>query len=497
LAGRRRAIDELKAGNWAKAAETIMPRMTDFPIIDSIFLSDPDGTLLAGAGKSNSTDILNQNFAYRDWYRGVARDWQPYISCVYKRANNPQVNVIAVAVPIFDTLEENKVLGILVLQIRVEVFSALTQNLDLGEKSLVYIVDQKGQLVFHPRLNEEERIIDLSGVDAVRWLWKNLSGVGISYNAVENEKRYVAYNSVPKFGWGVVVGQEIRAAFAARNFAFLLNGLLDIFVFVTASIFIFLILWFISSGKKMEEQLKIAREIAESSNRAKSEFLANMSHELRTPLNSIIGFSEVLQDELYGPLSDKQKIYVNNILNSSRHLLSLIGDILDLAKVESGKMEFELSVVHLRNILESSVNLLKEKAMKNDLNLRLEIDPFADIKIEADERKLKQIMFNLLSNAIKFTREGGSISVKAIKADAGHIQISVQDSGIGIRAEDIPKLFEKFTQLEPLYTKANEGTGLGLAITRKFIELHRGVIRVESEYGKGSNFIFTIPISAR
>ena len=246
--------------------------------------------------------------------------------------------------------------------------------------------------------------------------------------------------------------------------------------------------------KERTQELEKAKAIAESASKAKSEFLANMSHELRTPLNSIIGFSEVMQDQLYGPLNEKQQLYTGNILTSARHLLNLINDILDLAKVEAGRFALELGKVVLREVLESSIIMIKEEAMRHSLKLDLEIVPEAEIVIEADERKLKQVMFNLLSNAVKFTRKGGLISVTAKKVNE-NIEIRVTDTGIGIKPEDIQKLFKEFTQLESVYTKEYGGTGLGLALSRKLVQLHGGKIWVESEYGKGSKFTFTIPIS--
>jgi signal transduction histidine kinase len=228
--------------------------------------------------------------------------------------------------------------------------------------------------------------------------------------------------------------------------------------------------------------------------KTKSDFLANMSHELRTPLNSVIGFSEVLQDQLFGPINEKQQEYVGNILTSGRHLLSLINDILDLSKVESGKMELELSTFSLRESLDASLMMLREKAMKGGVALNMDLAPQADIKIVADQRKLKQIMFNLVSNAVKFTPAGGTVEVSAAR-DGDFIEISVTDSGSGIRAEDIPKLFQPFTQLESVYTKEYEGTGLGLALNRQLVELHGGRIWVESTFGSGSRFSFTILIT--
>jgi signal transduction histidine kinase len=232
----------------------------------------------------------------------------------------------------------------------------------------------------------------------------------------------------------------------------------------------------------------------EEASRAKSDFLANMSHELRTPLNSILGFSEVLQNQLFGLLNEKQQEYVNYILGSGKHLLALINDILDLAKVEAGKMILEAGILPLQDLLESAMNMLKEKAIKHGIALELDLDPaVAEELVEADERKIKQILFNLLSNAVKFTPDGGAVRVRA-ERDGDFFKIIVADTGIGIKPEDIDRLFHSFTQLESPYSKKYEGTGLGLALTKKLVELHGGRIWVESEEGKGSSFSFIIPV---
>ncbi|HXE96839.1 MAG TPA: ATP-binding protein, partial [Dongiaceae bacterium] len=241
-------------------------------------------------------------------------------------------------------------------------------------------------------------------------------------------------------------------------------------------------------------ELENARAVAEKTNLAKSEFLANMSHELRTPLNSIIGFSEVLLDQLFGQINEKQEEYLNNTLASGRHLLSLINDILDISKVESGNMDLELSVFLLRESLDASMMLLREKALKSSIEFQLDLAPEADVQLVADQRKLKQILFNLLSNAVKFTPAPGTVNVSAVR-DGDFIEITVADTGIGIREEDIPKLFRPFTQLESVYTKGFEGTGLGLALNRQMVELHGGRIWVKSEIGVGSRFSFTIPLT--
>jgi signal transduction histidine kinase/CheY-like chemotaxis protein len=250
------------------------------------------------------------------------------------------------------------------------------------------------------------------------------------------------------------------------------------------------------SNEKLEaqqEEITTSNQRLELVSRSKSDFLANMSHELRTPLNSVIGFSEVLLDRMFGPLNEKQEEYVDNILTSGKHQLSLINDILDLSKVESGKMELDLTRFSLRETVDAAVTMLREKALKIGLALTIDLAPEADISITADQRKLKQILFNLLSNAIKFSPSGGTTVISGVR-DGNFIEIAVTDDGLGIRTEDIPKLFQPFTQLESVYTKGFEGTGLGLALNRQLVELHGGRIWVASTLTKGSRFSFTIPI---
>ena len=233
----------------------------------------------------------------------------------------------------------------------------------------------------------------------------------------------------------------------------------------------------------------------EAANRHKSEFLANMSHELRTPLNAIIGFSEVLGERMFGELNAKQAEYTDDILSSGRHLLSLINEILDLSKVEAGRMELELATFDLPLAIDNARTFVRERATKHGINLDVTVDDRLGDFV-GDERKIKQVLLNLLSNAVKFTPEGGRIGIKARQAD-GSVEISVSDTGIGIAPEDQPKIFEEFRQVGSDYAHKVEGTGLGLTLAKKFVELHGGRIWVTSEVGKGSTFIFTLPTNVR
>ncbi len=282
----------------------------------------------------------------------------------------------------------------------------------------------------------------------------------------------------------------------------------------------------ILEGKVTAKALKQATKTAEAANRAKSEFLANMSHELRTPLNHIIGFTELVVDKNFGDLNETQEEYLTDALQGSKHLLSLINDILDLSKVEAGKVELEPTDVELKILLKNSLVMIAEKAMKHNIKLSTNINGIPET-ITADERKLKQILYNLLSNAVKFTPDGGEVNLEARMVDCviregrrredseglqvikvqvkeEHVynrrsrkclQISVSDTGIGIKSEDQGHIFNPFVQVENSASRRFQGTGLGLSLSKTLVELHGGRIWVESEgYEKGSTFIFIIPL---
>jgi signal transduction histidine kinase len=246
---------------------------------------------------------------------------------------------------------------------------------------------------------------------------------------------------------------------------------------------------------RMNDELRRLYGELETVSRHKSEFLANMSHELRTPLNAIIGFSELLQQQLYGELNEQQLVYVEDVLEAGQHLLALINDILDLSKVEAGRMELELEDVSLRRVLESGLTMSEEQASRAGVTLGLTLRP-GEITLRADERKLRQVVFNLLANAVKFTPRGGRVDVVAERA-GGFVRVSVSDTGPGIEPGDRELIFEEFRQAGVDTGGRREGTGLGLPLSLKFVELHGGRLWVDSVRGRGSTFTFTLPVEPR
>ena len=261
----------------------------------------------------------------------------------------------------------------------------------------------------------------------------------------------------------------------------------------------------VAAHRKTAEKLHEAKIVSDKANKTKSDFLANMSHELRTPLNHIIGFTEIVLGRHFGGLNDTQEEYLNDVHESSHHLLSLINDILDISKVEAGKLTLDPKPINPKELLENSLTIVKEKASKHGVIIAHDVNRIPDTII-ADERKLKQIMYNLLSNAVKFTPDQGKVQVTAKicncsnieglgskKKDSG-IKISVMDTGIGLEVTDIERIFNPFEQAEITKNKNYQGTGLGLALTKHLVELHGGIIWVESEgENKGCNFSFIIP----
>ncbi|NPE27928.1 PAS domain S-box protein [Methanococcoides sp. SA1] len=340
------------------------------------------------------------------------------------------------------------------------------------------ITDNNGEVVDYVFIEVNNAFEDLTGLKRNEIIGKCVTEV---LPGIEKE------GFIQKYGNVALNGKEIRF----QQYAESLDYFYDISAYSPNKGYFATIFTDITKHKQAEEALLSAKIIAEEANLAKSEFLANMSHELRTPLNSIIGFSDVLYSESYGPLNKSQKRYTSNVLKNGKHLLDLINNILNVSKIEYGKMELHINEFVVANVIDEvkalMIPIASEKNIELDFNINIEIP-----NIKADAVKFKQIIYNLVNNAIKFTDQGKKIEIKG-KISDDIIHISIKDSGIGISPDNQKKLFNPFYQVHSSTTRGYGGTGLGLAIVKKYVEMHGGKVWVDSEVGKGSTFGFSIP----
>ena len=396
--------------------------------------------------------------------------------------------------------------GVLVAEIDLHLLGlALTPLLSAADE--IYLVDANGRLVLratHAFTSDPEALRDLSGALVIAPAGHNAAIETV--DPLNGEIRIAGVARLTTPDWRVLAVRsptpleaELEASLAQSRIARL--ALVLVLILGTA-VFSSTAGRAIRQRRQLNESLQHnTRLLGEleatgaalaSANRHKSEFLANMSHELRTPLNAIIGFADVLGQRMFGGLNERQSDYVQDIRASGQHLLSLINDILDLAKVEAGRMELAPSDFSLRDVLTSSVTIIRDRAASHRIAVDLKIDDNID-RIVADERKVRQIFLNLLSNAVKFTPDGGSINVRA-EASKTDALVSVRDSGVGIGLEDQARIFEEFRQARDR-SRDTEGTGLGLPLAKSFVELHGGRLWVVSEPGKGSTFTFSLPLT--
>ena len=435
--------------------------------------------------------------------------------------------------------------------LRLRVIQALVRQTRLGTSGYVYAVDAHGVPIAHPNASVfTHRSLALPQVREALASSSTGSTVGRNFRG---EKVVSTWATVEPVGWKVFVEQPESAAFApVRGKIWRTALLLAAFLAAGVGVSVLLARHLVRPFKQMrtaaarigagayDERIELDRRdelggladelngmaaslqasvreleqrvedrtqelqqaLAELSqkgsqlevaSRHKSEFLANMSHELRTPLNAIIGFSQVLRQQLFGAINAKQEEYLDDNLASANHLLDLINDVLDLSKVEAGQVELDVATFSLREALERGVVMVRERATKNGVHLSLELAADVDL-VDGDERRVRQVVFNLLSNAVKFTPRDGSVVVASAREN-GEVLVSVTDTGPGIAVDDQERIFEEFQQTD-VGVRQREGTGLGLALSKRLVELHRGRIWVESRAGRGSRFVFTLPIES-
>ena len=518
-----------------------------------VVLVNSEGKIVYVSEKSHEihdldTELFVQDsLAFEEGKKGV------YFSNIFV---NPLISddlTMLVSAPAYDF--DEKFIGVIVLEVDMEPIYKITQDrTGLGKTGETLIGKGVGSefVFFNPFRHQTEmklnKKITLTGdmgspiKKAVQG--KPGSGLAIDYRS---EKVIVHWRYIPVVGWGLIAkidqDEAFRSIESLRKSIFIFSLSFIIVLVVIAvwiakkmidplnSLNIFanqvadgdynkhpkvttqdeigeLTISFINMSEKLQKyhthleelvkerttKLSISNAELARAARLKDEFLANMSHELRTPLNSILGLSEALQEEVYGSLTQKQAKSLHNIEGSGKHLLSLINEILDLAKIEAGKIELEYHKISLENLIQSSLVFIKQTALKKQLKVTSSISSKVEY-FNADEKRMKQILVNLLSNAVKFTPEGGEMSLEAVVNMESHtIDFIVKDSGIGISQEDLAKLFQAFVQIDSKLSREFEGTGLGLALVKNLVELHNGSISVESEVEKGSCFTVTIPL---
>jgi signal transduction histidine kinase/DNA-binding response OmpR family regulator len=460
----------------------LKPHLEEIRTLEPSFLFvsvfEPDCTLRAIEPPDK---IVGQNFAYRDWCHGVAARWQPYVSEVYRTAASSTPLVVAVAVPIRD--ERGIPDGIMMATYSLSQLASEFSTLDKGAAADFYVVDQHG-VVAAARGLEPTEPVRLSASGAVA---RALSGQeGSGQYTIDGKNAFVGFAPIHPLGWAVLYARSESDALApavrlrSRNRSV---GLYLLLVYLATAVLAGLLM-------RRQDQLLAAnqslnREL-EKQSKFKDQFLSTMSHELRTPLNAVLGFSDLLTEERYGPLNDRQHRYVTHIHTGGKHLLRLINDILDLSKIEAGRLQLAIENVALKTAFAEVLDTMRPLADKKSQTL---VQNAAELGVRADNTRFKQILMNLLGNAIKFTPEGGRIELSA--RDLGDkVRVEARDSGPGIPLEEQKHIFEAFYRLRQ--SGKAEGTGLGLAITQSLVELHGGELGLESQPGLGSCFYFTL-----
>ena len=492
----------------------------------------------SGIDRSRSADFLRARSGKRYFGR-----------VVFQRGSQPQMTI--------SVAESAPGRGVVVAEVDLTSIRQVIDRARVGTTGYAYAVDSRGELVTHPDINLVLRHTSFASLPQVRAALKRPASSKADTVAIGHDpdgtKVLSAYRAVQPLGWRVFVEEPTSEAYAPLRSAIWRTAFqLVAFLLLAIAASVMLarrlvrpiesiqaaaakigsgsfdqrieIVSHDELGALAEEFNRMAarlqesysgleqkvqertRELAaalrqldeksrelEAASAHKSEFLANMSHELRTPLNAIIGFSQVLRQQLFGEVNEKQAEYLDDVLASGNHLLSLINDVLDLSKVEAGQIELEVAPFSLQEALRRGVVMVRERATKDGVHVTLTANPEVDV-VTGDERRIRQVIYNLLSNAVKFTPAGGVVDVGAARVD-GEVRVFVADSGPGIAPEDRERIFEEFQQTE-VGIEQREGTGLGLTLSRRLVELHGGRIWVDSELGKGSTFAFALPARA-
>ena len=474
---------------WSEAIDLMKRVPEDFPSIERIFVNDPEGTLMADVPSLPA--VKGKNFSFRDWYKGVSRDWQPYVSEVYKRSADPPYNVFALAIPVRS--EKGDVAGILVLQIRPKILLEWTKNIDVGASGRLFCVDQRGHVAAHPDYAPENEIIDRSEMEFVGKVMRGERGVESLLPQGAGEKQVAAYEPVPGYGWGVIVEQPVSTAFAARDQSLRLILLAYGGILFFSAACSYLMLRVLIDRKRAEDEIRhlnqdLERRAVEldTANKELEAFSYSVSHDLRAPLRHIGGFSDLLGRHLASGLDETGRRYMDTISSSVKRMGDLIDDLLALSRV--GRAEMGSTRVPLGTLVAEVVRELEEEARGRRIDWKIAALP----EVRGDRALLRQALVNLISNALKYTRNRPQACIEiGAAAPNGETVVCVRDNGVGFDMHYAHKLFGVFQRLHN--AEEFEGTGIGLASVRRIIQRHGGRTWAEGLPGQGAAFYFSLP----
>lgn len=483
----RRLVED---GEWRKAAEILRNVPSDFPYINRIFLTDRSGTEMADIPAL--TGAVGKNFSHRDWYTGLADGWKPYVSRVYTRAAEPQINVFAVSVPIRDM--QGAVIGVLVSQINLDGFFDWARGLDIGSGGFLYVVDGQGRLAYHPRYPSQGKIIDFSSAPVVQKAIQGESGVMINFNPIEKQERLSAFMPVDH-GWAVVVQQPVTLAFAARdrqlNRILFGYGLILLFCFLV----VVLAALMIRQRHQHEEDRRVREELEkrvaerteelQTVNKELESFSYSVSHDLRSPLRAVEGFSLILEEDYDHILDDEGRRLLAVIQDNARRMHMLIDDLLKFSRL--GRQPIKTVTIDMDRLVAEVCEEVIPRGAAASVQVNGESLPQAP----GDRSLLKQVWINLLSNAVKYssTREESIIEYGG-HVDGEEIVYHVRDNGVGFDMQYYDKVFTIFQRLHR--DEEFAGTGIGLAIVQRVVNRHGGRVWAESRLGEGSIFYFSL-----
>jgi len=494
LAGRPMVRKLVAEGKWIEAIGYLEKAPQDLPHIARLFLTDTRGILQADA-PALPGGVRGTDFSYREWFKGVTRDWQPYITSAYVRKAIPQRNVLAMSTPI--RAPTGDVAGILVLQIHIKTLVDWVRTDGAGPAGFVYVVDSKQQIVFDSRFPDRAGVVNISQIPVMQKLQWATRNAEIMVEPGESEEVIVAHSPVPDHNWHVVVQQPTRASLglAARDKQLhqLLTGYVLILALSAAGIFLASRMADVRRRAANDRRMKIELEqrVAERTaelevaNQELEAFSYSVSHDLRAPLRAIDGFSQILLEDYLDRLDDSGQQYLNRVRAGSQRMAALIDDMLQLSRVSRTGMN--RTVVDLSTLAESLVSELRN----TDRDRQVTIDIQPGLNVEGDPNLLRILLTNMLSNAWKFTTQQAAAHIELGRRDSdGESEFYVRDNGVGFDMTYAGKLFGAFQRLHS--EKEFPGTGIGLATVQRIVRRHGGQVRAESTVNQGATFYFTL-----